>query len=153
MPKPNDVGVGIAIAVLDVSNEDEPRILLMKRAGAHQAGTLACPGGWVESQDKDPRQTCKRELEEEIGLSIETSELQLLTVTSEYHESISVRSVTIYYAVEYDEIRHGVPAIKETDKATNLNWYDIYVEERPEPLFPKLDDAWDVIEELLSRDD
>src|SRR5687768_16515681 len=97
MPKPDNVGVGVAIAVI---NSKGRSILLLKRKGAHAAGTWACPGGWIDDTDESPEFTCVRELLEELNLVTLIGELKLLTAVSAWHEDLGQRTVTIYYVLD-----------------------------------------------------
>lgn len=138
MPRPNDVGVGIAAVVIR-----NRRILLLKRKGAHAEGAWAVPGGWVDREDECPRNCVSRELLEEVGLDLVY--YRLLDVTSEDHEELGCRSVTIYY--EAIVASGDEPTILEPEKCSELRWFSF--EEIAEgdrtagytpliPLFPNL---------------
>jgi ADP-ribose pyrophosphatase YjhB (NUDIX family) len=49
MSRPNNVGVGVAMLVVNTTDET---VLLLKRKGAHAEGTWACPGGWIDFEDE-----------------------------------------------------------------------------------------------------
>jgi len=129
MPKPNNVGVGVAILVL---SSWDGQLLLLERQGAHAAGTLACPGGWVDFEDESPEATCVRELREELKLDVEESDLQQVCNVSEFHEDLSIRTVTMYYLLRHENWKHGVPMIGEPEKCSRLVWG------YPKRLFPNL---------------
>lgn len=60
----------VALALLD----DEGRVLLQQRpAGKHHAGLWEFPGGKVESGEK-PRASLVREIEEELGMSLDQAQ-------------------------------------------------------------------------------
>lgn len=137
MPKPDNVGVGVAVIVEHAINK---RILLLMRQGAHAAGTYAVPGGWIDAEDEDPKETCIRELREEVGIHIGLDQLWLFTAVSEWHEDLKMRTVTLYYVVSYDPNKRGEPIIMEHDKCSELVWtppqHPLIADW---PLFPKLD--------------
>lgn len=142
MPRPNNVNIGVAVLVVnDSASHDiwyDPQLLLIKRRGAHCGNTWAGIGGWVDVEDRSPVETCQRELFEEVGLEdVQYSDFKLRTITSEFHEDLQIRTVTIYYELCYDSSRHGIPVIKEFDKCSAVEWFKRG--ELPSPLFPKLE--------------
>jgi 8-oxo-dGTP diphosphatase len=137
MTKPNNVGVGVAIAVIHKING---KLLLLKRQGAHASGKWACPGGWIDFEDQSPEDACVRELIEEVGIYVKKDELQLLTVVSENHVDLGIKSVTVYYLVEYDPSDRGNPTIREPEKCSALMWVGLDIA-HGYYLFPKLDEV------------
>lgn len=117
MPKPNNVGVGVAILVIDAYNHD---LCLLKRKGAHAAETFACPGGWIDFEDESPEDAAVRELKEELELEFDPSELEQVCNVSEMHDDLGIRTVTLYYKVYYSPDIHGVPKIGEPTKCSEL---------------------------------
>jgi 8-oxo-dGTP diphosphatase len=147
MPRPDNVGVGVALTIVDFK---ENKILLLKRKGAHANGTWACPGGWVDFEDESPEITVSREAWEEVGINFWLEDLKLLTVVSELHEELSTRSVTVYYLLDYANVTgffEGLePVIREPNKASDLKWWDI--DNPPDNMFPKLWQALACIKDL-----
>lgn len=115
MPRPNDVGVGVCVALLNADR----RVLLLKRKGAHAEGLWALPGGWIERKDTNPLDTVRREALEEVGVSV--TDADFAGFTSVDHKDIGVRCITLYY-VSYPHQWHGVPTIKEPSKASEMTW-------------------------------
>ena len=140
MPRPNDVGVGVALIVLNEKRE----ILLGKRKGAHRAGHWAFPGGWIDRPDQSTLVTCQREALEEAGLTVHKA--QQFHWTTEDHPEIEARGVTLYH-VSHDYQWAGVPKVMEPHKCEKWEWFPL--SDLPEPLFPGLSEAVDV---LLERD-
>ena len=121
MPRPENVGVGTATLIV---NYRDDKVLLLKRKGAHAAGKWAVPGGWVDASDTDLRESAKREILEEVGLSFDIAKFNLLTVITEWHEELNTRSVTIYYVVFV--YNSDLPIeIKEPDKCGETKWIDL----------------------------
>jgi 8-oxo-dGTP diphosphatase len=118
-------------------NTSTEEVLLLKRKGAHAEGTWAAPGGWIDFEDESPEEAAVREVGEEVGLLC-LENPKLLTAVSENHKDLGVKSVTLYYAIAYDEVR-GIPYPMEPHKASELGWFKL--NELPSPLFPKLGDV------------
>jgi len=138
MPRPDNVGVGVAILIYDRKRK---KVILLQRLGAHAEGTWACPGGWIDFEDADPVATCLRELQEEVNLTIDRKFLRLYTVVSENHEDAGFKSVTLYYRVNWEDISMNVapnfPQVVEPDKSSAVQWHSL--NELPSPLFPQLE--------------
>lgn len=139
MPKPDDVGAGIAAVILS----EDMEILLMLRKGRHRAACWAVPGGWIERSDKSLAAAAKRESWEEVNIRIH--DCSLLACTTEDHDELGIRSVTNYMLAE-DGQWTGTPEIMEPEKCSELDWFPL--DACPENLFPGLDS---VIEELKTR--
>lgn len=56
------------------------KIILIKRAKEPFMDKLVMPGGHVDDSDTSVANACARELEEEIGLKINSSDLKLFTI-------------------------------------------------------------------------
>lgn len=140
MARPNDVGFGVCVALLD-ANESE--ILLMKRQGSHAAGTWAFPGGWVDRSDTSLLDVAKREAMEELGVTVE--EAEQVGCTTEDHPDKGFRGVTLYFlATKW----HGSVSIKEPDKCSELLWHPIH-SDLPTPLFPGLSEGIGLVMDRL----
>src|SRR3990167_9183934 len=108
MPKPDDVGVGVAALI-----SKNRMILLGLRKGAHRAGFWACPGGWIDRPDKRTEDTCTREVKEETGIIVHR--IEPLCWTSEDHERF--RTVTLYHLCVYEDGDYeGEPQVLEPHK-------------------------------------
>lgn len=120
MPKPDNVGVGVAVLIFSPLGQ----VLLLKRKGAHAADTWACPGGWIDVEDASPEGTCWRELKEELGLTPRwNGSFKFLTTVYAWHPEIKTKTVTLYYGITFMETS-GKPEIKEPDKASEWKWFD-----------------------------
>ena len=128
MPRPNDVGVGVCVLI----ENDKGEILLMKRKGAHSAGCWALPGGWIDRTDTRIEEAIGRELGEEVNLTM-VGLPTLLEATTEDHEDLNCRTVTLYYQVTNFL---GVPKIMEPEKCSEIGWFSH--RRLPSPLFPGL---------------
>lgn len=140
MPRPDDVGVGTAVLILDENH----RILLGKRKGAHRAGYWSCPGGWVDRSDQDIFKAVAREASEEANIELHKAE-QLCWVTED-HPELEIRTITLYY-LSWPKEWGGVPEVMEPDKCEEWRWF--HLDELPSPLFPKLLDALEPLKEKL----
>lgn len=136
MPKPDDVGVGTALLILN----EKGQILLGKRKGAHRAGYWSFPGGWLDRSDTETKFAVIRETAEETGLIVHDAE-QHLWVTED-HPEIGVRTVTLYHIARPGQW-NGIPEVLEPDKCEKWGWY--YPHSLPSPLFPGLRGAIDQI--------
>lgn len=126
MPRPSDVGVGVAAIIIR-----DKKILLLKRKGAHAADKWSVPGGWLDRSDQTVPWTVRREVFQETGM--ECGSIRLYDVTTEDHEELQCRTVTIYYQVD----TFGMPQIKELEKCSDMRWF-FYEETFDLDLFPGL---------------
>jgi 8-oxo-dGTP diphosphatase len=107
----DQVRVGVAAVV-----EDAGRWLVLRRAGAHGAGTWGLPGGHQEFGES-PEQTAVREVAEETGLTVVAS--ARLGFTDDPMPEIGRHYVTLFLACSRVA---GDATIREPDKATDLAW-------------------------------
>lgn len=105
-------------------------VLLLKRTGAHGAGTWSVPGGWIEYGEA-PRMAAARELGEEVGLRVRPEFLDQVGVTSDLFKEEGKHCLTVWFAAFVGDVE---PRICEPDKATELRWVD-HRGPLPEPLF------------------
>ncbi|MGZ4166769.1 MAG: nucleotide triphosphate diphosphatase NUDT15 [Solirubrobacteraceae bacterium] len=101
-------------------------VLVGLRRGAHGAGTWAFPGGKVDAGEP-PRDTVRRELLEETGLTART--VEPVAWTSDVFDDGGLHFVTLHHLVAAD----GEPAVLEPDKVTEWRWCDW--DDLPAPLF------------------
>lgn len=119
-PRP---GVGVAVFI-----KKRNFVLLLRRKGAHGAGTWAPPGGhmeWGESLEV----AADREVLEEVGVKI--SQPVFLGLTNDIIGDEGKHYVTIFMDARWEL---GEPCIKEPDRADNLIWHNL-ADPWPEPLF------------------
>jgi hypothetical protein len=65
---------------------------------------------------------------------------KLLTAVSENHIDLGIKSVTLYYVIDFNQIAgKGLAKIMELNKASEIGWFKIA--NPPSPLFPKLDEV------------
>ena len=115
------VGVGVFV------KNDEGKILMQRRIGAHGEGTWCLPGGHLEFGES--WETCaKRETKEEFGVDIKN--IQFFTATNDHFKDEDKHYITLFML---SEIASGTPSIKEPDKATEWAWKSW--EDLPTPLF------------------
>jgi 8-oxo-dGTP diphosphatase len=136
MPKPDDVGVGTAIFILN----NQRQVLLYLRKGAHASGLWAVPGGWMDRADTSSEVAIARETLEETGIQVVRA--YPLCWTTEDHKDLGVRTVTLYHytlAGGWNYVTSLRPQLMEPNKAEKWAWFDL--DELPDNLFPKLPEA------------
>lgn len=97
------------------------QILMQKRKNTGFADgkwDLSC-SGHVE-KDESMKQTCIRECYEELGISVDYSDLNFLTLIHKRD-----KDVVYYNAYFYVDKFIGTPKICEPNKCSDLNWFDI----------------------------
>jgi 8-oxo-dGTP diphosphatase len=142
MPRPNDVGVGTALIVLNEKQE----ILLGKRKGAHRAGHWCCPGGWIDRSDTSTSDAVIREALEEAGLTVHI--VSHLGWTTEDHPELGVRTITLYHFAEPDHWE-GEASVMEPDKCEEWGWFPL--NDLPDPLFPGIEGMVDLLQLVLPQ--
>ncbi len=95
---------------------DGGRWLILRRTGAHGAGTWGLPGGHQEFGES-PEGTAVREVAEETGLTVRAT--ARLGFTDDPMPEIGRHYVTLFVACE---VVTGEARIMEPDKATDLAW-------------------------------
>lgn len=143
MPKPDDVGVGTAMIVLD----EDGRVLLGKRQGAHRAGHWCCPGGWLDRPDQATDEAAIRETMEEAGITVHQADPHIWT--TEDHPELGVRTVTLYHITRFGEWE-GEATRMEPEKCLEWRWCSR--QDLPRPLFPGVEEALSRLPELNARD-
>lgn len=142
MPKPNDVGVGTMVALVD----DSGRILMIRRKGAHAAGLWSCPGGWLDRSDQSLLAGVQREALEEVGITIHSA--HQVGATTEDHPDLGIRSVTICFVSRSWEWS-GTPVNREPEKCAELKWFSRTG--YPDNLFPALPEALWMVWDYMAR--
>ncbi len=122
----NPIRVGVAVLVWH-----EGKVLMMKRAGSHGAGTWSFPGGHQEVGETSA-QAAVREVREETGLELsEVCVHRECPFVDTYFPENDRQYITLYfegYVEDASELR-----IVEPLKCTELRWVD--VGDLPAPLF------------------
>jgi len=132
MSRPNDVGVGTAICLLN----EKGQMLMLRRKGSHEDGKLCWPGGWIDRADQTLLAAVQREALEEVGVTVKSA-LQVEAKTSDIPE-YGFRTVTICFASPHTgwEV---TPGLLEPDKCSEMLWVDLHGEDLdPDDLFPGL---------------
>lgn len=108
--------VGLGILVINNQN----KLLLGKRKGAHGAAKWAPPGGHLEFGESF--EDCAiREVFEETGLKV--SEPKFLAVTNDFFETDGKHYISIFMTVIYPEDQ--IISNKEPDKVDEWLWFDL----------------------------
>lgn len=117
----NVVRVGVGSIVLR-----QGKVLMLRRAGAHGAGTWSVPGGHLE-MGETPEACAARETLEETGIRIRNS--RIVGVTNDVFGP-DKHYVTVFVESEYES---GEPSIIEPETCPEVDWFDW--DRRPQPLF------------------
>lgn len=105
------VGAGVgAIVTRDY------KLLVGCRAGAHEPGTWAVPGGWIERYE-EPTDAVVREVFEETGVKVCDPVFELWT--NDPMPAAGQHCITLFYACQYVS---GEPRVSEPDKFTDVGW-------------------------------
>jgi ADP-ribose pyrophosphatase YjhB (NUDIX family) len=102
---------------------DRQRVLLMRRAGSgYHDGELSLPAGHLDG-DEDAISGLRRELREEITVTVRPGDCQLATVLHRRREAPDDHE----YVDLFFEVRRwsGVPSIGEPGQCSQLCWADI----------------------------
>lgn len=140
-PRPGRVhpGVGTGCIVQRHLNSrpglTEAHLLMVRRAGAHGAGTWSVPGGWIEKWG-DPLREAEREVMEEVGVEVEA--IDQAGWTDAQHPADDIHAVTLWVVCRWVS---GEPVVAEPDKCPEVGWIpSSQVGNRP--LFTPFDKWW-----------
>lgn len=129
MSESRKVSVGTCVVVLkQIDGVDH--VLLLRRKGSHGAGTWSVPGGWIDWGETDTKASALRELREEVGDNLKTTEAWYLGITNDVFTDEDMHCLTLWYIADYVS---GEPQLMEPDKADQLGWFT--GRELPENLF------------------
>lgn len=115
--------VGVAVII----EQEDGRVLLLKRKGAHGAGTWAPPGGHLEIGES-LEECATRETLEETGIVIST--VQFVAITNDVFETEQKHYVTIWVEGTYES---GQATVAYPDKVQEVAWAAWSA--LPQPLF------------------
>ncbi len=115
------VGVGVCVLI-----EKDGRVALIKRKGAHGAGTWATPGGHIDFGETIVG-AAGREVDEEVGLKI--AGLLIMGLTEDFFESEDRHYLTIWFQAKW--ISGELP--ESGEEFSQSGWFDF--RDLPEPLF------------------
>lgn len=116
------IGVGCGAFIINDKNE----LLLQKRAVPAEKGYWCIPGGrleWFETFE----QAVKREVQEEVGVTVEV--IKLLGICDHIIKEENAHWVSPSYLCKIVE---GEPCIMEPDKAEDMRWFSL--EELPDKI-------------------
>jgi 8-oxo-dGTP diphosphatase len=122
--KPHDSGVAATVFMCRGK-----KIFLMKRAGSTGEGTWAIPGGKLEFKEH-PLHAAVREIQEETGVELSESDLELIGYTNDIHEKEQLHFVSLTFIAKNI---NQEPRIMEPNKCTEMGWFDIA--DLPSPLY------------------
>ena len=101
-----------------MTNEPQPKVLLIQRGASPFKGAWAFPGGFM-NMDETTEECAIRELEEETGLKV--SELHQIGAYSKVDRDPRGRTITVAYLAIIDA---PVP-VKGQDDAAKAEWFPI----------------------------
>ena len=122
MNKSNRPLVGVSVIV-----RKDNKVLIGKRKNIRASGTWAFPGGHFEFGESFI-QCVKREVREEVNVSIKNVKFQ--TLTNDIHPKEKTHYVTLFFTSDYDS---GKVKNMEPEKCEGWEW--IKWEDLPHPLF------------------
>jgi 8-oxo-dGTP diphosphatase len=116
------VRVGVAMLITRAD-----RLLLIRRQGAHGAGSWSTPGGHLDFGET-PEQGAIREAREETGVDV--TDLAFVAITNDWFEAEQKHYITIWFrACQFS----GEPMIASPREMTELGWFGW--DPLPQPLF------------------
>ena len=118
------VGVGVII-------EEQGRVLLIQRKGAHGAGSWSTPGGHFEFGES-LEQCAIRETQEEVG--IEIGNVRFVAVTNDIFKESGKHYITLWMQADH---LSGEPRIAAENEVAQIGWFNW--ESLPSPLFTPLE--------------
>jgi len=101
--------------------------MLIRRKGAHGAGSWAPPGGHLEFGET-PESCAVRETREEVG--IEIANVRFIAVTNDIFKESGQHYITLWMQADW---LSGEPKIAAVDEVAEFSWFDW--DSLPSPLF------------------
>jgi len=129
--------VGVA-AIIMADN----RLLLIRRKGAHGAGTWAVPGGHLEFGES-PEDCAIRETLEETGLAVRNP--HCVAVTNDIFNEEDRHYITIWMAVDCPAEPQVIPSVEEVAEWGWFSWNAL-----PSPLFLPLENLINIRDVVIS---
>ncbi len=114
----------VGVGVLVLKNGE---LLLIKREHSHGAGTWGMPGGYIDFGET-PEQTCARETQEELGVTI--GDIEYKGITNDVFASEGKHFVTVWFTALLIE---GEPHVNAPDQLSEVGWFPL--DALPQPLF------------------
>lgn len=110
----------LAVDVVVITSESEPRVLLIRRGHEPYAGMWAFPGGYVN--ENEPLETAaRRELQEETGLVVD--ELEQLMAAGDPGRDPRGWTISVVFLVQLGSQTLPVQA---NDDAVEAEWFPIF---------------------------
>jgi 8-oxo-dGTP diphosphatase len=103
------------------------RFLLVKRANVSKSGYWKSPGGYMQFGET-PEQTAIREIQEEIGLTIDDPKFRC--ITDDVFEDEQKQFITIWMVAHYNG---GEPKVTAPDEEAEVQWFNW--QSLPSPLY------------------
>lgn len=122
----NTPRVGVAVIIIR-----DKRLLLIKRKGAHGAGSWAVPGGHLEFGE-NLEDCAAREVLEEVGMRIGNA--RFAGITNDIFPNEGLHYITIWMTAGSIA---GKPAIASADEVEDWGWFTL--DALPAPLFLPLE--------------
>lgn len=119
---PPSANVGVAVMVTH-----QNKLLLMRRANSHGAGTWAMPGGHID-YGETPEAAAVREVREETGVTI--ADCAFRGISNDIFEAEHKHYITLWFVARYVA---GEPRLNAPDEMSDVGWFDW--EQLPQPLF------------------
>lgn len=141
MPKERNKAVPAVYLVLQKENN----ILLMRRAGSgYYDGWYSLPSGHVEAGEL-PTDAIVREVMEEIGVTINESDIKLIHTMYRTKKDETGDRVDLFF---YAKTWQNDPKICEPDKCDDLKWFSL--NHLPENIIPYIRDVIAAINEKIN---
>lgn len=102
-------------------------MLLLKRQGAHAAGTWSSPGGNLDFGE-DPASCAAREAAEETGVEVGTP--RFVGLTNDVFEPEAKHYLTLWFEAD---LVGGEAQVRAADELSEVGWFPAH--DLPEPLF------------------
>ena len=104
-----------------ITQEQEPKILLIQRKNEPFKGCWAFPGGFM-NMDETTEECAIRELKEETGIDINPENIFQIGAYSEVNRDPRDRIVTVAYLTIVDKVLK----VQGIDDAAKAEWFSIY---------------------------
>jgi 8-oxo-dGTP diphosphatase len=110
----------VTVDVVIVTDEERPRVLLIRRKNEPFAGTWAIPGGFVD-MDESLEDAARRELQEETG--VRAQRLEQLHTFGDPGRDPRGRVISVVYLARVDADRIKPQA---ADDAAEVGWHPLH---------------------------